>query len=215
MTSTGRLVGSTAPSGGYAMTQESLHAPATQLPNPFGGTTYAVDANNCGTIVGWAINAEGQQASVKWSRPACDPRPATTVPEVRGFSLEQGALALRQSSLFAGKSTYVLGACSDVQRIVGQSPGSATQAPQASFVDVTIVSHCNVVVPGVRGRTLQEAAATVHAAGLTLAPPRYATDNTCNNIGLVMSQSPAAGTASTWRSSVTVTIGQKPRTPCP
>jgi beta-lactam-binding protein with PASTA domain len=42
-----------------------------------------------------------------------------------------------------------------------------------------------------------------------------AVDNLCNNIGTAMKQNPAAGSTVTGGTAVSVTIGLKPRLPCP
>jgi papain like protease/PASTA domain-containing protein len=69
-------------------------------------------------------------------------------------------------------------------------------------------------VPNVRGETPARAGAAVHAAGfavtLTSAP-----DSTCNNIGLVTREVPGPGSWAEFGSSVTLTVGTRPRTPCP
>ena len=52
-------------------------------------------------------------------------------------------------------------------------------------------------------------------AGLVLGSVSSAVDNTCNNINRVLSQSPAAGTTQHVGSAVSITLGSRPKTPCP
>jgi hypothetical protein len=69
-------------------------------------------------------------------------------------------------------------------------------------------------VPNVRGETPTVAGATVRAAGFTVAITSAA-DSTCNNIGLVMREIPGPGSWAVFGSPITLTVGTRPRTPCP
>jgi beta-lactam-binding protein with PASTA domain len=70
-------------------------------------------------------------------------------------------------------------------------------------------------VPNLRGDTTTRAGSALQAAHLTLGNVGSVVDNTCNNIGTVLSQSPAAGTTLPIGSAVSITIGVKPKNPCP
>jgi hypothetical protein len=72
-----------------------------------------------------------------------------------------------------------------------------------------------VTVPNLRDDTTTRASSALQAAGLTLGSVGSVVDNTCNNIGTVLSQSPAAGTTQPIGSAVSITIGVKPKNPCP
>jgi hypothetical protein len=72
-----------------------------------------------------------------------------------------------------------------------------------------------VTVPDLRGLTSSAATATLQSVGLVRGTVTTRTDPTCNNIGVVMSQSPARGTVVAPGSVVSFTIGSRPRTPCP
>jgi hypothetical protein len=74
-----------------------------------------------------------------------------------------------------------------------------------------------VLVPNLRGDTRAEASAALTARGLRLGLVSFVVDRTCNNIGLVISQSPSAGTQVPPGSLVNVTIGRVPPPPfeCP
>jgi alpha-tubulin suppressor-like RCC1 family protein len=73
----------------------------------------------------------------------------------------------------------------------------------------------NSTVPNLRGETVTQASSALRSAGLTLGGENTVVDNTCNNINEVLSQSPAAGTSLPAGSSVSITIGVKPKNPCP
>jgi hypothetical protein len=70
------------------------------------------------------------------------------------------------------------------------------------------------VVPDVRGDTLTEASSGLAAAGFTRGTVSYVVDPTCNDIGVVKSQSPAAGTHAETGTPVNLSIGDEPSTPC-
>jgi hypothetical protein len=57
-------------------------------------------------------------------------------------------------------------------------------------------------VPSVLGRTTAQAGSTPSAVGLRVGAITYVVDNTCNNIGRIMSQTPAAGTTAQLGSAV-------------
>jgi hypothetical protein len=71
------------------------------------------------------------------------------------------------------------------------------------------------VVPNVRGDTLAEASSALTAAGFARGTVTYVVDAVCNNIGLVVSQSPTAGTPAAPGTLVNLSIGTQPSTPCP
>lgn len=217
MSSRGRMIGTGIhESGGLKpMTRESPNAFSVFLPTPPGAYGFSRDVNSCGTITGNLTLATGSQQAVIWSRPACDPQTNVVVPEVRGYPIEQATHVLRQSAVFAGRSTFVVNSCNFLGRVLDQSPGSNTEVPTASTVDLTVVTTCSVTMPNVRGQSLNGAAAALAQVGLTIGQTRYAVDNTCSNIGNVISQIPASGTGLYWGAAVTVTIGQRPRTACP
>jgi beta-lactam-binding protein with PASTA domain len=72
-------------------------------------------------------------------------------------------------------------------------------------------------VPALSGDSPTQASLALQAAGLVLGSISYGVDLSCNNIGAVMSQSPAAGTRITRGAAVSIRIGTAPRPPreCP
>jgi hypothetical protein len=69
-------------------------------------------------------------------------------------------------------------------------------------------------VPNVIHQTSSTASSAVHAAGFNVTIAS-APDSTCNYIGRVIREIPNAGTWATFGSTVTLTIGSRPSTPCP
>jgi beta-lactam-binding protein with PASTA domain len=63
--------------------------------------------------------------------------------------------------------------------------------------------------------TLADATSALTATGFARGTVSYVTDSTCNNIGLVKTQSPSAGTAAAAGTLVNLSIGKLPTTPCP
>jgi alpha-tubulin suppressor-like RCC1 family protein len=75
--------------------------------------------------------------------------------------------------------------------------------------DVVVVP--SVVVPDVRGFDVSGAAQVLTSSGLTVG--RVTDVTNCNNIGLVVSSTPSAGTLLRRRSAVNLSVGQPPRPP--
>jgi beta-lactam-binding protein with PASTA domain len=72
------------------------------------------------------------------------------------------------------------------------------------------------VVPNLSGDSRSQASQDLHAAGLVLGTVRTVVDNTCDHLGTVLGQSPAAGTHISLGSAVSITVGVPPtKHPCP
>ena len=76
-------------------------------------------------------------------------------------------------------------------------------------------SQAFATVPSLAGLTTTAAGQRLQAANLALGAVRTAVDNSCNNIGTVISQSPAAGAVVIGGTAVSVTVGVRPGHPCP
>lgn len=76
-------------------------------------------------------------------------------------------------------------------------------------------SRAYATVPSLTGETTTAAGQRLQAANLILGTVNTVVDNLCNNIGTVISQSPAAGTVLIGGSAVSVTVGVRPSHPCP
>jgi hypothetical protein len=74
--------------------------------------------------------------------------------------------------------------------------------------------YCREKVPDVRSMDADHARATLQSSGFATSV-KGRIDHSCNSIGLVMSQSPSAGSRVTYGSTVTITIGTPPSHPCP
>jgi hypothetical protein len=96
----------------------------------------------------------------------------------------------------------------------GGSARITVNAAGGAGAQVTVTST-RTLVPDVRGRSLAEARQLLQVSGLLVGSVTGLVDHTCNRIGLVMSQSPGAGTEVAEGSAVNVRLGQRPRTPCP
>lgn len=70
-------------------------------------------------------------------------------------------------------------------------------------------------VPSLRGLELNDAEPVLAASGFRLGSVRTIPDRTCNSIGLIRSQNPAAGTPAVPGTAVSVTVAVAPTTPCP
>ncbi|MGN9914214.1 PASTA domain-containing protein [Phytohabitans sp. LJ34] len=70
-------------------------------------------------------------------------------------------------------------------------------------------------VPNVVGSTLAQADAALAAAGFVRGTVSFPVDDTCNNIGRVMNQNPAAGAMVLPGTAVHLSIGNRPSHPCP
>ncbi|MGH8533263.1 MAG: right-handed parallel beta-helix repeat-containing protein, partial [Gammaproteobacteria bacterium] len=70
------------------------------------------------------------------------------------------------------------------------------------------------VVPNVKGGTVAQASAALTAAGFTKGTVSYVVDPTCNDLGLVISQIPAAGAGAAAGTAVKLSVAIKPSTPC-
>lgn len=72
-----------------------------------------------------------------------------------------------------------------------------------------------VAVPGLRGLTQDGATAKLQSVGLVLGGVTLKADPSCDNIGTVSAQSPASGQQVNPGTAVSITIGTKPKSPCP
>ncbi len=88
---------------------------------------------------------------------------------------------------------------------------TVTPAPVRSLLG----SRAYATVPSLTDETTTAAGQRLQAANLVLGTVRTVVDNLCNNIGTVISQSPAAGTVLIGGSPVSVTVGARPSHPCP
>jgi alpha-tubulin suppressor-like RCC1 family protein len=91
----------------------------------------------------------------------------------------------------------------------------ASQVSAGAQFSLAVARPALTTVPGLSSDTTAQAGQALQAVGLALGAVHTAVDHSCNNIGTVMSQNPAAGTAVSFGSAVSITIGQRPPSPCP
>jgi PASTA domain len=114
----------------------------------------------------------------------------------------QVAASARQAFEVEGEITHAAPACSSAAPPAPTPTPTPTPAPQ-------------VAVPNLGGDTPTTARSELSAAGLTVGAQTAFIDDTCNDIGLVVSQRPAAGTLVAPGTAVDLKVGQRPPHPCP
>jgi hypothetical protein len=142
------------------------------------------------------------------------------------------------SNLVASSTAYVTGAVTGQNRFGDFSSVSLDPAAESGTCAVVAqqyfatggswetriarVGTCQppvtpVIVPDLRGDTVDDAASALSSVGLSLGHVGSAIDHLCNNINTVMSQNPGAGAQVSPGTAVNITIGQKPPPPfeCP
>jgi beta-lactam-binding protein with PASTA domain len=72
-----------------------------------------------------------------------------------------------------------------------------------------------VAVPDLHGDSVDQAATALQNAGLVLGSQGSVVDPSCDFINEVKDQNPNAGTTVAAGSAVSITIGTKPKNPCP
>lgn len=153
-------------------------------------------------------------------------------PDVAGFLLYQVPAQLGPGARF----TSVANAFVDLATIKYQNaPQVAAAARQAFLVDGGLTQGpppclpaapppppplppplpANVAVPDVRGDSPGAASFKLAAVELRIGTQRSVVDDTCNDIGAVLSQTPSAGTVVARGTAVNLSIGQRPTHPCP
>jgi serine/threonine-protein kinase len=90
-----------------------------------------------------------------------------------------------------------------------------TRVSLGDAIDLAIGQSATATVPNLRGDSTDQASTELQAAGLVLGTVSSAVDNSCDNINAVLSQSPAAGTTVATGSAVSITLGTRPKKPCP
>jgi len=97
--------------------------------------------------------------------------------------------------------------------VIGSTPGAGAVVPIGSAVDLVVASGANEV-PDVRGLGLDEASATIQAAGFAVASERRGT----GPAGIVTESRPSAGTENRLGTTVMLVLprlGPAPPTPTP
>jgi eukaryotic-like serine/threonine-protein kinase len=129
------------------------------------------------------------------------------VPNVIGET-ESAAKSALQNAGFSVTTTSQNSSTVKSGDVVSQSPSGNTQAAKGSTVSLVISQGpAPVNVPGVKGDTAQQATNTLQAAGFRVTQQTKAVKRQANN-GIVLSQSPGAGSSQKKGSTVTIVVGQ-------
>jgi PASTA domain len=102
----------------------------------------------------------------------------------------------------------------DWNKIVYLPQSVIASYPRGGDLEADAPAPASVVVPDVRWQTVSEAFAAITAAGLSRGTVRYYPDPTCENIGLVTSQTPRAAAVVPAGTAVNLSVGRLPSTPC-
>jgi beta-lactam-binding protein with PASTA domain len=129
------------------------------------------------------------------------------VPDVIGESQSAAEATLTSAGLAVGTVTQHAAAGQTVGNVLAQSPRSGASLPTGGSVNLTIAQAPNeVAVPSVVGNNETQAAAALAEAGFK---PKSVSATTTDpaQVGLVLKQTPGAGTRARKGATVTLTIG--------
>ena len=168
---------------------------AFAYPMAFGAVVVGNQASRVGTIVNLTLQGVDGTAPYTWSAAGLPP----------GLSLNPSTGVI--SGLPNTVGTFGV-------TITGRDakPGSAPGVYSFSW---TINPPTVATVPDLSGDGVSQARSDLASSFLLLGAVSTVVDNSCNNIGTVIRQSPAAGTQVAAESSVNITIGARPSHPCP
>jgi len=129
------------------------------------------------------------------------------VPDLSGDSRSGAEAALAAVGLTVGTVTEQVSAGASAGSVLGQSPKAGSSVETGSKVGLTVAKASNeVAVPSVVGQSETQASAALGGAGFT---PRVANAPVSeqSKVGVVLKQSPTAGTTARKGSTVTLTVG--------
>jgi len=132
--------------------------------------------------------------------------PSVTVPNVTGQPQSQARSTL-QAAGFKVTTTTQTSSTVTAGNVVSQSPAGNSQAASGSTVNLVIAqAPITASVPNVQGQTASAATSSLEGAGFTVVKATKNVIHQAKN-GIVLSQSPAAGTNANKGSTVTITVG--------
>jgi serine/threonine-protein kinase len=136
------------------------------------------------------------------------PTATASVPDVVGQDMASGAGQIEAAGFVAETSPVTSASAPDGQ-IVQEAPAAGTQAPAGSIVQLQVAagsSQSQVQVPNVVGQKAGSARAALLQAKLTVRTEYR--KGASKDAGVVLAQSPAAGTGLAAYTQVTITVGQ-------
>ena len=186
------------------------------------GNGFAEALGADGSVWGWGINDVGELGGGRSGSPVT--HPVNTIGAGSGITqISAGAghvLALKADGTVMAWGYGAWGQLGNGSTASPAGPVQVTGLTGATQVAAGSYSGYAVhvplpTVPDLTGDTTAQAGQALQAVGLVLGTVTKVTDKYCNNLGTVMSQNPAAGTAVSPGSAVSVTIGQAPPNGCP
>jgi alpha-tubulin suppressor-like RCC1 family protein len=132
-----------------------------------------------------------------------------------GISQVSASVGLLESAAVRTDGTLLT--WGDGQVLTPAAVSSLIGVTQVSLGGVSLVigQPAFVTVPNLHGDSVGQAATALQNAGLVLGSQGSAVDDSCANINKVTDQNPNAGTTVRTGSAVSITIGTKPKHPCP
>ena len=186
------------------------------------GYEFAVVAGTDGSVWGWGWDDAGQLGNTPTSDLVS--RPVQTIGTGSGITqLSAGinhVLALESNGTVLAWGANLSGELGDGGTASAVGPvqvaglASATQVSAGGYFSLAVAARL-ATVPNLTGQTTAAASQNLQANGLVLGRVDTVVDNYCNNIGTVINQTPAAGSAVSFGSAVSITIGTRPAHPCP
>jgi alpha-tubulin suppressor-like RCC1 family protein len=172
------------------------------------------------TVYAWGDNGDGEIGN------GTEPGPGTNAPQLTPVQLNLSGVIQVSEGAFASAairsdgSLFTWGDNHDFNLGIGANPVHQLVPARVSYLsNVTQVALGNegglavgrydaAPVPSVVDYTQSEASAALQAAGFTLGRVALVVDLTCQFIGVVKTQTPAAGTVTRLGTAVNVTIGK-------
>ena len=131
-----------------------------------------------------------------------------TVPDVRGESEAQAKSDLHNAGFSVSAVPQTTSDKTQVGNVISQSPAGNTQLGQGSTVTITVgQAPTTATVPYVRGMTAAAATTALQGAGFQVQETAQSVSDQARN-GIVLHETPKAGTAAKVGSTVTIVVGQ-------
>jgi alpha-tubulin suppressor-like RCC1 family protein len=210
---------------------KKAHLTPEQVPGLSGITQVATDGfhtlalRSDGTVWAWGTNDHGELGDgTTATRFNPVPLALSAVTQIAVGSAASAAVRSDGTLLTWGDNAYggldIGTCCGSTLNPVPTPAAGLTLVTQVAFGDayglaLSTLPAGLVPVPSVIGDTQAQASQDLQAAGLALGTVGSALDPTCDNIGTVMSQRPAAGTYSPRGTHVSITIGKPNPRLCP